>query len=238
MELKGSTAVITGASAGIGAAVAEALHAKGANLVLCGQREDVLAERAAKLGNAHFVAGDLVDPGVAQRLIDTALQAYGGCDIVINNAGIMTAGAIDDIDLDLTCRMMRVNIEAGVRVMYTALRHFRKAGRGHLITTGSVLGTKVRPFSGAYSATKYALEALTESFRLELAGTGIRVGIVEPGLTITELHRDWEKTPAQMRGLKEAILPEDVARCVMFMLETPGHVYVPRLMLLPGDDEI
>ena len=257
MDLKGKTAIITGASSGIGAETARQLHRKGVRLVLTGQREANLRAVAEQCGSdsggsdsggsdsgaadsagAVIVVADITDPGTPARLLEEALTATGRCDIVFNNAGILAAGPIEDIDIDAVCRMMRVNVEAAVRMAYVAVKHFKRTGSGYLISTSSVLGTKVGLNSGAYSATKFAIEALSESLRMELAGTDIRVSCVEPGLVMTDIHRDWEVHPRELRGMTKVLEPEDVARCVVFMLEQPAHVAMPRLMITPAEDAI
>jgi NADP-dependent 3-hydroxy acid dehydrogenase YdfG len=238
MDLKGKTAVITGASAGIGLSCAEHLHAAGVNLVLNGQREDRLSEAARRLPGTRTVAGDISAPEMPGRLIEEALSAFGRCDIVLNNAGIMTAGDIASIDIDLVCRMVRVNVEAGFRMAYTAVRHFLSVGEGHLVTTTSVLGQKVRPLAGGYCGTKFALEALTEALRVELSRTRVRVSAVAPGLAMTELHRDWPVHPKDMQNVEHPLTPEDVARCVMFVLQQPEYVNIPRLLLLATEQPV
>jgi NADP-dependent 3-hydroxy acid dehydrogenase YdfG len=119
--------------------------------------------------------------------------------------------------------------------MYLAVRHFKQAGRGHLVATSSVLGTKVRASIGAYAGTKHAVEALAEGLRLELVGTGIRITCVEPGLVSTDLHRDFSEPPGRMQNIDEPLTPQDVARSVMFALEQPAHVLIPRVLILPRD---
>jgi len=112
------------------------------------------------------------------------------------------------------------------------------AGAGHLVNTSSILGTKTRPTVGAYAGTKYAIEALSESLRMELAGSDVKVSCVEPGVVMTELHADWAEHPTKMFGIKAPLVPEDIARCVRFILEQPGHVRIPRMMVLPGEHAI
>ena len=92
--------------------------------------------------------------------------------------------------------------------------------------------------AGWYAGTKYPIEAVHEALRMELAGSGIRVSCVEPGLVITELHRDWETPPAEVLGIEQPLRPADIARAVRFMLEQPEHVLIPRLMVLPSEHEI
>jgi NADP-dependent 3-hydroxy acid dehydrogenase YdfG len=130
---------------------------------------------------------------------------------------------------------VRVNFEAAVRVAYVALRHFKAHGSGYLINTSSILGTKVRPTAGVYAGTKFGIEALTEALRIEVAGTGIRVGCIEPGLVMTELQDHFEVHPRDMLGIERPLEPADVARVVRFMLEQPPHVVIPRIMVLPSE---
>lgn len=238
MDLKDAAAVITGATSGIGAAVARNLREVGVRCVIAGRREEKLKALASELGETEAVAGDIVQPEMPERLIQTALDAFGRCDIVVNNAGLMTSGDIASIDVDYICEMVRVNVEAAFRMTYVALRHFKQAGSGYLINTSSVLGTKTRPNAGAYAGTKYAIEALSESLRMELAGTDIHVGCIEPGLVMTDLHRDFAVHPAVQQGVDKPLQPEDVARCVRFMLEQPPHMNISRLLVVPKQQEV
>ncbi|MCZ6472591.1 MAG: SDR family oxidoreductase [SAR324 cluster bacterium] len=238
MELKDKVAVITGATSGIGAAVARNLGEVGTKFVLSGRREALLRNVAGELAHAEVLAGEITDPALPERLIARALEIYGRCDIVINNAGMVAAGDIASIDVDRVCEMVRVNVEGAYRMVYVALKHFQAAGGGHLINTSSVLGGKVRENVGAYCGTKHALEALTESLRMELAGTNIRVGCVAPGLVVTDLHRHLPVHPAEQQGFKTPLQPEDVARSVRFMLEQPDHVNIPRVLLLGTEQAV
>jgi NADP-dependent 3-hydroxy acid dehydrogenase YdfG len=238
MNLKGKTAIITGASSGIGAAVARNLNEAGVNLVLTGRRKDRLQKLVEELGQAVAIAADLLDPELPGGLLDKAKETYGGCDIVFNNAGLIEVGKIEEIDIDKVCEMVRVNVEAAFRMAYTALKHFKSVGSGHLVNTSSILGIKVRPTAGAYAGTKFAIEALTEALRMEVAGTDIQVSCIEPGLVSTELHRDWAVHPKEMFDIPHPLTPEDIARGVRFILEQPPHVRVPRLLMLPSEHSI
>jgi NADP-dependent 3-hydroxy acid dehydrogenase YdfG len=235
MSLEGHVAIITGASSGIGAAVARNLYKAGVKSVLTARRSDRLAELAGELGESVYVAGDITDATLPDSLIARAVESFGRCDIVFNNAGVLEAGSIGDIDIDRVCAMVRINVESAFRMAYTALKHFRSVGRGHLITTSSILGTKVRPTAGAYAGTKYAVEALSEALRMEVAGSDIQVSVVEPGLVYTELHDAWEVHPSESMDIPHPLRPEDIARAVRFMLEQPSHVRVPRMLLVPGE---
>jgi NADP-dependent 3-hydroxy acid dehydrogenase YdfG len=118
---------------------------------------------------------------------------------------------------------------------YTALKYFLPRGTGDLITTSSILGTKVRPTAGVYAASKYGVEALTEALRMEVAGSGVRIACIEPGLVATELQDHFDVHPRDALGIEQPLQPADIARCVRFMLEQPRHVTIPRLLVLPSE---
>lgn len=238
MDLKGKTALVTGATSGIGLAIAESLAKAGVRLVISGRRAELLAKHAERLPECVAIAGEITEADFANDLFARAVKQCDGLDIVVNNAGRVATGPIDEIDIDTVCAMVRVNVEAAFRVAHLAVKHFRQRGKGHLINTGSVLGTKVRAQIGAYAGTKHAVEALAEALRLELAGTGIRITTVEPGLVRTDLHRDIAKKEGVLPDVAEPLTPADVARSVMFALDQPPHVNIPRIMLLPRDQVI
>jgi NADP-dependent 3-hydroxy acid dehydrogenase YdfG len=234
-SLEDQVAVITGASSGIGVGVAEELRQAGMNLILAGRREGRLRELGERLDRCRIVAGDITEKEMPQRLIDAALKHFGRCDVVFNSAGIMHAASYEHADIELMSEMVRVNFEAATRMAYTALRHFQIAGHGHLINVSSILGTKVRPNAGVYAATKHAIEALSEALRMEVAKTDIKVSVIQPGVTATELQDHFEVHPSKALNITQPLLPGDVARCVRFILEQPSHVRIPVMMMLPGE---
>lgn len=235
MKLEGQVAIITGASSGIGHGVARELDRAGMRLVINGRRRDRLEELSGNLNHAEPVPGDLTDISLPGRLIEAAIARFGHLDVVFNNAGIMDTAPIDSADIEGLCANVRVNFEAAVRMAYTALKHFRTQGSGYLINTSSILGTKVRSTAGVYAGSKHGVEALTEALRMEVAGSGVRVGCIEPGLVNTELQDHFEVHPRDMLGMDQPLEPEDIARCVRFMLEQPPHVSIPRMMVLPSE---
>ena len=233
MELEGKVILITGANSGIGKATAKLLTEAGMICLLTARNREKLDHLAERLPGVEVVAGDMIDPALPQMLVDAALEKLGRLDAVFNNAGIMNIGSIEEADLEALCSMVRLNFESVVRMSYVALRHMKTKGSGFLINTSSLAGLKTFPHLGAYSGTKFAVEALTDALRMELAGSGVKVAVIEPGRTNTHLFDHWSEEqkfdPAQ--GMLE---PEDVARCVRFILEQPNEVLIPRLLVVPA----
>ncbi len=228
----GKVAVITGATGGIGSAIAKSLSRAGYSLVLNAPSNEKLSFLAAQLdGPCVVVAGNLRVESIPQMLLSAALQNFGRCDACFNNSGLLEAGTIEAIDIERICNMVRVNVEGAFRTAYTFLQYFVQMGHGHLVNTSSVLGKKVRPTVGAYAATKYAIEALSEALRVELSKTDVQISCIEPGLVRTGLHDRWETPPSELLGIEEPWEPEDIARMVLFVLEQPAHIQIPELMM-------
>ena len=238
MELKGKVAIITGASGGIGEAVVRDLDKAGVKMVLTARSQEKLDKLAASLTNAVAVAGEVTDAQLPEKLLKTALEEYDRLDIVFNNAGVMNVGSIDEVDIEKICEMVRVNVESVFRLGYVALRHFKQQGSGFLLNTSSISALKTAPNLGAYCGTKAAVEMFTDALRLELAGTNIGVGVIEPGTVATGLFDHWTDEQKQFIESGGALKPKDIARCVRFMLEQPPHVLVPRLLVVPAAQPI
>lgn len=240
MDLSGKVGIITGASSGIGWETAKVLSEAGARLIVSARSTDKLDALVDELPNeADSVAADVADPGVPQMLVHAATENFGALDFVFSNAGIMNIGTVDELDEDAVSRMIRVNYDAAVRLAYTVLRLFKKQGHGDLITTSSILGTKVRATVGVYAGTKYAVEAMTESLRLEFAGTGIRIMVIEPGYTATDLQSHWtDKQKDSLKAMTHPLQPADIARGVKFMLEQPENVIIPRMLMVPVQQQL
>lgn len=236
MELKDKVAVITGASSGIGEGTARELANAGMKLVLTSRRQELLDKLTEQLDtDVIVVAGDITDESLPQKLIDTAVEKFGSCDVVFNNAGIMIVGKAEEIDLEAMCRMVRINVEAVYRLAILAMREMVKQGRGYIINTSSILGLKVRQTTGAYAGTKYAVEALTEDLRMQAAGTGVRVCSLEPGLVETHLQDHFSVHPRDMLNIQAPVVPADVARVIRFVIEQPDHVMIPRILVMPSE---
>lgn len=236
--LTGKVALVTGASSGIGMALAHELSRLGVRLVLHGRREERLIRLKQELGDVHYLAGDLSAPNACADMMDRALTAFGRIDFAINNAGINHTGSIEDIDINRLCEMVRINVEAAYQFTYTVLKYFRSQGQGHLVHTTSVMGHKVRETAGGYAGTKHAIEAMCEALRMELARSAIKVSCVAPGLVHTELHRDLAVHPSISRQISRPLQADDVARAIVWVLEQPAHVNVPQLVVLPQDHPI
>ncbi len=238
MELKDKVAVVTGASAGIGVAVARTLAEAGVKLVLTGRREDRLQTLAADLPTeVATLAADIAAPETPERLLKLAQDRFGRADVVVNNAGVLTIGPVDTIDLDGVSQMIRINFEAVVRSSYVFARAFKAQGSGHIINLSSIGAYLNAPMAGVYGGLKQGLEGFTHALRMELAGTGVKVGSIAPGTTQTEIFRD-----IRARGEKswdEYITPlqaEDIADGVRYMLERPDRANVARLLLFASAD--
>ncbi|MCA1993226.1 MAG: SDR family oxidoreductase [Coleofasciculus sp. S288] len=238
MNLQDKVAIITGASSGIGKAIAQDLDAAGMRLILTARSQDKLEQLASSLNQAKAIAGVITEPEMPQQLVDFALETFGQLDVVLNNAGVMTVGAIEDVDLEAICQMVRLNVESVYRMAYTVLRHFKKVGSGFLINTSSLAGLKTVPQYGAYNGTKFAVEAFTDALRMELAGTGIKVASIAPGTVDTGLYDHWNQEDKDYITSGGALQPEDIARCVRFILEQPDHVLIPRLLAVPTNQPV
>ncbi len=230
--MKKQVAVITGGTSGIGLSTAEKLLNHGYDVTLNGRNEEKLLKICRNLGCKPIV-GDISKKGVPERILEESLSHFGRCDILINNAGIMTAGAIEEIDLDEVSDMIRINIDATFRLTYLFLRYFKKQDAGHVVNITSILGTKVRETAGAYAGTKFAVEALSEALRMELAKTNIKITCVEPGLVKTELHRHWDVHPMHSLGIHDPLTADDIAETILWTLQQNAHVRIPKVLVLP-----
>jgi serine 3-dehydrogenase (NADP+) len=234
MDLKDKVFVVTGASSGIGDAVARELSGASARLVITARRAERLASLASALpGPCAMHAAAIEERGTAQSLLDLALAQYGRVDGLINNAGLFVAGSVDTIDLDELAQMTRVNFDAAVRAAYVFGRHFKAQGSGAIINVSSVAAYLSSSSVGAYSGLKHALEVFTTALRVELAPFGVRVGSIAPGTTETEIFDRLRAAGQPVRADRTPPLaPADIAHAVRFMLEQPDRANVARLLLV------
>jgi NADP-dependent 3-hydroxy acid dehydrogenase YdfG len=231
-------AVITGASAGIGAAIARDLAAAGARLVLTARRQDRLDALAAEVGgDVATLCADISDPGTAEALLALAQQRFGAADILINNAGILRVGPIENFDVANIEAMVATNYTAVVRSSYVFARAMKAAGSGFIVNLSSIGAGIIAPGVGVYGGLKRAVEMFTDALRIELVGTGVRAGYIAPGTTATEIFDDMKAhgQPAWDTFVKP-LQPDDIARAVRFLLEQPPHAVVPRVHVYAAGD--
>lgn len=231
MELKDKVAVITGASAGIGAATARSLAHGGASLLLVARREDRLQSLAQEIGGeTRVLALDLADPSAPQAMLDHALGEFGAVDILVNNAGILRTSHYEEFDLAELDPMIAVNYSAVVRASVLFARHMKARGTGQIVNISSIGAGITAAGTGVYGGLKAALERFTDVLRIELAGSDVRVGLVAPGTTTTEIFEDM-KAKGQP-GWDEYIppmQPEEIARAIRFMCEQTGNANAARI---------
>lgn len=188
----GRVALISGASAGIGAATAIALAARGCAVTLLARRHDRLEEVAQRIraagGRVHAVAGDVTSDDDVARAVEQTVAAFGGLDIAIANAGRGYHGSLADTPPDAMARLMDLNYMGTFLVARAALPHLLRARRANLVIVSSIVGRRGLGWGGAYAATKFAQVGLAESLRVELAGTPVRVSVVFPVGTDTEFR--------------------------------------------------
>lgn len=187
-DLTGKNALVTGASGGIGGAIAEALHAAGASIVLSGTREAPLRALADKLGaRAHVITANLGDAAEVEALPKAAAAAMGGIDILINNAGITRDNLFMRMSDEEWAQVLDVNLTSGFRLCRGVLRAMMKARWGRIINVTSVVGTTGNPGQANYSAAKAGLVAMSKSLAYEVASRGITVNCVAPGFIETPM---------------------------------------------------
>lgn len=237
VSLEGRKVVVTGGTSGIGLALVKALHAGKSKIVAHGRTpEKIDALRASLPGIGTFTA-DVREPDFAKRLIAAAADQIGGCDVVVNNAGIVWAGPAERATPEKIAEMVAINIESPFKVAHEAVAYFKKQGAGHLINITSIVGLKTRIYSGIYSGTKHAMEALSDSLRQELARTQVQITCIEPGMTLTALHRDFKEHPMKAMQVETPLAPEDVSDAILFAMTRPAHVTIANLVILPKDQK-
>ncbi|MCQ0970817.1 3-oxoacyl-ACP reductase FabG [Paracoccus sp. TK19116] len=187
-DLTGKRALVTGASGGIGGAVAEALHAAGATVALSGTREGPLQELASKLGDrAHVVTANLGDPDAVEGLPKAASDAMGGVDILVNNAGITRDNLFMRMSDEEWAQVLDVNLTSAFRLSRAVLRGMMKARWGRIVNITSVVGQTGNPGQGNYAAAKAGLVGMSKSLAYEVASRGITVNCVAPGFIATAM---------------------------------------------------
>ena len=230
-DLTGKTALITGATGGIGAAIAKALHKAGATVAISGTRAQVLEELKAELGGerVHVLACNLSDPAAVEKLVPAAEAAMGGLDILVNNAGITRDGLAMRMKDEDWSAVIDVNLTASFRLARAAMRGMMKKRWGRIVNITSVVGVTGNPGQANYVASKAGVIGLTKSLAQELAARSVTVNAVAPGFIatpMTDVLNDKQKesilgrVPAGKLGS-----PEDIAAAVLYLAsEEAGYV--------------
>jgi hypothetical protein len=239
--LAGKTAVVTGASSGIGELTARRLAQAGYHLVLVARRRERLDEIAADIrdagGMADVVAVDLARPEGPQSVYDHVMERHRGLDVLVNNAGFGWYGYASDMPWVTAQDMIQVNNAALVQLIMLFLPVMRRVDQGHIINVSSVAGSIPSQGVALYSATKSFVDALSTALHRETHGTGVRVSVVKPGAVLTEFYRTAERLPggSTIPAERLGVNAEVVVRAILRLIVRPRRaVWVPgRLAVLP-----
>lgn len=252
LPLRGKVAIVTGASSGIGAAVAKALVREGAHVALAARRIDVLEKLSTELttmsrslhtrSKVHIHKTDVVDRKQVDALMQTTTQVLGEIDIIVSCAGVMYFTMMHNVQVQEWDQTVDVNCKGLLNVLCTSLPRLLARNTGHIVAISSDAGRKVFAGLGVYSASKFFVEATLQSLRLETAGTGLRVTSVQPGNTATELlgmSTDQEaiKKYGEPTGAK-ILEPADVANAIVYALKQPEHVAMNEILIEPREEPI
>lgn len=243
--LQSKIVLITGASSGIGAACAKLFASCGAKLLLCARRDERITKLAQHLKNEYGVEVfsfhlDVTQYAAVKEKINTLPAEWQAVDVVVNNAGLsrgldkLYEGSVEDWN-----EMIDTNVKGLLYITRLVLPGMVARKSGHIINIGSVAGHEVYPGGNVYCATKYAVKAISQSLRMDLLGTGIRVSEIDPGAVETEFslvrfHGDAKRAAAVYKGM-QPLTAEDVASTVIYCAACPPHVNISEIRIMPTD---
>jgi NADP-dependent 3-hydroxy acid dehydrogenase YdfG len=248
-RLDGTVALVTGASSGIGEATALALAADGAAVALVARRADRLQSLAERIqgdgGRALVVEADVTDESAARDAVARTVSELGRLDTVVNNAGVMLLGPIVGAPVEEWERMVQLNVLGLLYVAHASLPHLLEAAEdgprrvSDLVNISSVAGRVARSGSGVYNATKWGVNAFTESLRQEVTGKHVRVSVVEPGAVSTELashnRPEIQETISARFGEIERLEAVDIAEAISFVVTRPRRTAVNEVLIRPTE---
>lgn len=241
-DLSGRVALVTGASSGIGEAAARSLAAAGASVVVAARRADKLAKLVAEIGdNAVACDGDVSVEAEAFAMVEQTVARFGRIDILVNSAGIIDAGGLEALSLERWRKVIDINLFGTIYTCKAAQRQMQEQGSGDIINISSTAGRRAAGLMGAYSTSKFGITGFTEGLRQEMGEHGVRVSIIEPGATETEVAGGIAD-PAMRQAMEHhvsregAMQPADIADAIMFLLCLPRRANVSQMLIRPTDD--
>jgi NADP-dependent 3-hydroxy acid dehydrogenase YdfG len=245
--LENTVALVTGASSGIGEATALALAALGASVALVARRADRLQALASRIDGALAIEADVTEQAAAAGAIERTVSELGRLDTLINNAGVMLLGPVQNAPLEEWERMISVNLRGLLYCAHAALPHLLAAAEdsprrvADLVNVSSVAGRQVRLGSGVYNATKHGVGAFSESLRQEVTQRHLRVSLVEPGAVDTELashnRPEVQEQMAKRFGDVERLHADDIADAISYIVTRPRHVAINEILVRPTEQQ-
>jgi NADP-dependent 3-hydroxy acid dehydrogenase YdfG len=249
-RLEGTVALVTGASSGIGEATAVALAAEGATLAVAARRRDRLEAVVERIGNdvqSLVIETDITDEASARAMVEDTVREFGRLDTLVNNAGVMLLGPIVGAPIEEWRRMIELNVLGLLYCTHAAIPHLLEAADSDprrvadVVNVSSVAGRVARQGSGVYNASKFGVAAFSESLRQEVTRRHVRVSLIEPGATMTDLAS--HNRPEVMRTIAanfdqtELMRAEDIAESIVFTITRPRHVAVNEVLIRPTEQE-
>lgn len=240
-SLGGKTVLVTGASSGIGLATAKRLAGRGCRVVALARREDRLATMAGDFPNLiHAMALDIRDHAAVSSALDQLPADFAVIDVLINNAGLGRGGeSVQEGRIENWMEMVDTNVKGLLNVLHAVLPGMTARKRGHVVNMSSIAATQSYPGSNIYGGTKGFVHVLSKNLRTDLAGTGVRVTDIQPGAVATEFARvRFDNDEARAKAVYEGyrpLTPEDIAEVVEFVIETPDHVNISSIEVMPTD---
>jgi NADP-dependent 3-hydroxy acid dehydrogenase YdfG len=243
--LLGKVALVTGASSGIGEAAALALAAAGATVVVSARRADRLRDLVARIeaagGTALALQSDVAVEADAFKAVEDTVARFGRIDILVNSAGVIQSGGVESLSLDEWRRVIDINLMGTLYSCKAAIGPMKAQGAGDIINISSTAGRRAAGLFGPYSTSKFGLTGFTEGLRQEVGGAGIRVSIVEPGATQTEVAEgisDPNMRAAMTQHVSKggAMQPSDIADAIVFIVSLPARANVSQILIRPTID--